>query len=229
MSVGNRIYKKFKRIDPSLYMDFKDIPVANIGDASMKIACVDSHIRSMNHLRLIGQAYTVRVPEGDNLLVFYAIDNAQPGDIIVIDGDGYTQRALFGEILLTMAKKKKIGGFIINGAIRDYDAIEVSQIPVFATGISPNGPYRNGYGEVNVPVVIDGKVIQPGDIVIGDDEGIAVVVPHDVEAVLKAAKEIKQNEEELLKKIRENNESQLEWMYRKLQDIDCEIIDDVYE
>lgn len=229
MSVGNRIYKKFKRIDPSLYADFNDIPVANIGDASMKIACVDSHIRSMNHHRLIGQAYTVRVPEGDNLLVFYAIDNASAGDIIVIDGDGYSQRALFGEILLTMAKKKNIGGFIINGAIRDYDAIEKSDIPVFASGFSPNGPYRNGFGEVNVPVVIDGKVIQPGDVVIGDDEGIAVVAFHDIESVLKEAKKIKENEEALLKKIKENDENQIDWVYQKLKDLNCEIIDDVYE
>ncbi len=201
MSVGNRILKCDERLDRSILEKFADIPVAVIGDACNKNKCVHRSIKRYNNVPLLGQAYTVKVPAGDNLFILYAIEHCQPGDIIVIDGEGYESRALVGELLSLEALRRKVGGFVIDGAIRDINEIESLPIPVYARNISPNGPYRFGPGEINVPVVMEGQVINPGDILVGDREGIVVIRPNEVEEVYKKALAILENEEEVKKTI----------------------------
>lgn len=112
-------------------------------------------IHAFNNKPLVGTAFTVKVPSGDNLAAQMALDYAKPGDIIVIDGAGYTDRALVGGMMLAYAEERKLGGFVVNGAVRDIDDIMNSPLPVFAKAATPLGPYRDGPGEVNVLLSVE--------------------------------------------------------------------------
>ena len=186
MSIGFRAFLDFERPDPSLIEAYRGIPSANIGDCVKRMNCMFGGIRAFNHKTLVGTAFTVKVPSGDNLVAQMALDYARPGDIIVIDGAGYTARALVGGMMLAYAEKRKLGGYVVNGAVRDLDDIQHSSLPVFAISATPLGPYREGPGEVNVPVVCGGQVVMPGDILVGDADGIVVIPRRDAAGLLNA-------------------------------------------
>jgi len=136
---------------------------------------------------LVGPAFTVRTRPGDNLAIHKALEIVGPGDVIVVDGGGDETRALIGEIMLNIAKYRGAAGYVIDGAIRDSGAIAASDFPVFARAAIHRGPYKSGPGEINVPVSIGGMVIAPGDIVVGDDDGVVAfpqaIAPKLLEAV----------------------------------------------
>lgn len=125
-----------------------------------------------------------------------ALDYAKPGDIIVIDGAGYTDRALVGGMMLAYAEMRHLGGFVVNGAVRDMDDIRASSLPVFAKAVTPLGPYREGPGEINVPVVCGGQVVMPGDILVGDADGVVVIPRKDACELLEAARKNLAGEQE---------------------------------
>jgi RraA family protein len=122
--------------------------------------------------KLVGTAFTVRTRAGDNLAIHQALELVGPGDVIVVDGGGDETRALVGEIMMNVAKYRGAAGYVIDGAIRDLAEISQSDFPMFARAVTHRGPYKNGPGEINVPVAIGGLVIAPGDIVVGDEDGI---------------------------------------------------------
>lgn len=229
MSIGYRIYKNNKKEIKEVLKELQDIPVANLGDAANRLICTNGHVHSMNGLRAVGKAYTVKVPDGDNLLFYYAIENAKPGDIIVVSGNGFEERALCGEIMATYARKRNLAGFIVDGAIRDIKDIRLLDFPVFARAVCPNGPYKNGPGEINVPVVIDGKIICPGDVIVADEEGIAVIKPNDVRNIIDEAKKVMKKEAKMLQQIKDTSSLDLKWVYEKLKETKCEIIDNQRE
>jgi RraA family protein len=137
--------------------------------------------------RMVGTALTVKVSPGDNLMVHKAIDICRPGDVIVVDAGGICTQAIIGEIMSAIAERNGAAGMVIDGAIRDADALARSRFPVYARGITHRGPYKNGPGEMNVPVVIGEAVVNPGDILVGDDDGL-VAIPQDmIEETLKLA------------------------------------------
>ena len=154
---------------------FRGLPSSNIGDNMGRLYNISSSLRALNGLSLCGPAFTVKVPQGDNLMFHKALDLALPGDIIVVDGEGDMEHALAGELMIRHAMRRKLGGFVINGCMRDLDAIESLPFPVYAKGITPQGPYKNGPGEINVPVCCGGRVICPGDILVGDRDGICLL------------------------------------------------------
>jgi regulator of RNase E activity RraA len=116
--------------DKSLIAQFKDLPVANIGDYMNRLAAVDQSIKPFNKSRLLGSAFTIRLPEGDNLLLHKALDLAEQGDVFVIDAAGATQRAILGELMLSYCRKKGISGILLDGCIRDVEAIAEMDIAV---------------------------------------------------------------------------------------------------
>ena len=193
-NVGFREILDFKRPDQKLIEMFRGIPSSNIDDNMSRLYGVARGLIPFNNVPLLGPAFTVKVPAGDNLMFHRALDIAQPGDVLVIDGGGGTDRALCGEIMVRYAMHRKLGGFVVNGYIRDSEAIANLDFPVYALGKSPNGPYKNGPGEIGVPVVAGGIAILPGDILAGDFDGVAVIRQ---EAALEVAKKaIAQNERE---------------------------------
>lgn len=224
MNIGYKIVENFERPPEELVEQFRNLPVPNIGDSMNRTAAISSVIQPMNNGKLLGTAYTVRVPAGDNLLFYYAIDRAKPGDVIVVDGGGFKERALCGEIMVTLAIKRKLAGFVVDGAIRDRAELSELEFPVFARSSNPNGPYKNGPGEVNVPVTIGGKVVYPGDILVGDRNGLVVVRPEDAKEVLANAHDIMIKEKEMMEQIEKYGHLDLDWMYKKLEKDHCTII-----
>lgn len=225
-NIGYRVYENINRPSKELIQGFEGMQVANIGDCMNRMAAINESIRQINGRNLLGPAYTVKVPSGDNLMIFLAIEKAQEGDILVIDGEGCMDRALVGEMLAKFAESKKIGGFVIDGCIRDYDALSKMKIPVFAKGRTPNGPYRNGPGEINVPVSIGGKIVQPGDIIIGDSDGVVIVKAEEAEEIQQKTREVEKKEIAVFKRIDEGNGMDLEWLYKKLKEDKCDFIKD---
>jgi RraA family protein len=134
---------------------------------------------------LVGVAFTVKTRPGDNLAIHQALELVGPGDVIVVDGGGDESRALVGEIMKTIAVHRGAAGYVIDGAIRDVVAFASSDFPCFARAAIHRGPYKNGPGAINVPVSIGGTVISPGDIVVGDMDGV-VSFPQSVAAELRA-------------------------------------------
>ena len=138
---------------------------------------------------MAGPALTVKTRPGDNLMVHKALDLAEPGDVIVVDAGGDLTNAIIGEIMSTYAERAGVAGIVINGAIRDADSIRAGAFPVYAAGVTHRGPYKDGPGEINVPVAIDGMVIEPGDLVLGDGDGILCVPFDATDAVYALASE----------------------------------------
>ena len=136
---------------------------------------------------LVGPALTVKTRPGDNLMIHKAIALAEPGDVIVVDGGGDLTNALIGELMLAQMVKRGLGGIVLNGAIRDSAAVRAQDFPVFAAGVTHRGPYKDGPGEINVPIALDGMVIEPGDLILGDDDGLLCVPFDTVETVYAAA------------------------------------------
>lgn len=153
--------------------------------------------------KLVGPAFTVRTRPGDNLAIHQALSMVEKGDVIVVDGGGDESRALVGEIMKAIAEHRGAAGYVIDGAIRDVGAFMASDFPCFARCAIHRGPYKNGPGEINVPVSIGGSIIGPGDIVVGDDDGV-VSFPQSAAATLLEAVDAQiAREEETLKSIRE--------------------------
>jgi RraA family protein len=152
---------------------------------------------------MVGRALTVKTRPGDNATIHQALDQIQPGDVIVVDGGGDISRALIGEIMSSIAQHRGAAGMIIDGAIRDSGAIGAGSFPVFARAAIHLGPYKSGPGHIGVPVSIGGMVVQPGDIIVGDDDGVVVVSPADAETLIEAVEAQARKEDEILLSIRE--------------------------
>ncbi len=189
MAVGFRIKTSWVRIAPELVADFAELPVANVSDSMSRLAGLGAGLRPMHRAgNLAGPALTVRCRPGDNLLIHKAIDMAQPGDIIVVDAGGDMTNSLMGELMLAHATVRGVGGFVLNGAIRDADAIRQQDLPLFALGATHRGPYRTGPGEIGHPIALDGTVIEAGDLILGDLDGLVAVRRADADAVLSATR-----------------------------------------
>ena len=224
MSIGCKIIKDFNRPAPELEARFKDMPVANIDDNMGRIAAVDAAIEPIGYKgQLLGTAFTVRVPQGDNLMFHAAMDLAKPGDVIVIDAGGFTDRAIFGELMATYCKSRGIKGIICDGAIRDRGGLAAMEdFHVYARAATPNGPYKNGPGEINVPVVIGGKTVYPGDIVVGDDDGVLFIRPELANALADATLAVEAKEADIMSHIINDGTYNRPWVEEKLKEIGCE-------
>src|SRR5215471_3484880 len=153
--------------------------------------------------KLVGAAFTVRTRPGDNLAIHRALELVGPGDVIVVDGGGDETRALVGEIMKNIAEWRGAAGYVIDGAIRDVAAFAASDFPCYARAVIHRGPYKSGPGEINVPVSVGGSVISPGDIVVGDEDGVVSFPAAMGATLLEAVRAQVAREEEMLKAIRE--------------------------
>lgn len=225
MPCGCRIKKDIKRVSPEIIEVFREIPVANIDDCMGRMAAIDAQIVPFSKGKLLGPAFTVRVPQGDNLMFHAALDIARPGDIIVIDAGGYIDRAIFGELMATYCWRRGIGGIICDGAIRDSTMIEaLSKFPIYAKSVTPNGPYKNGPGEIGFPVSIGNKIVNPGDLIVGDEDGIVIIPPEKAQEIANAAKIVMESEEKILKTIVQDGYYIRPWIEEKLKNIECEYL-----
>ena len=175
--------------DPALVAIFEGLPASNISDNMSRMpgtAGLNPYHRP--GLQLRGTAFTVRVRSGDNLMIHRALQLAQPGDVLVIDGDGCTDRALIGEIMKNVAQSRGIVGAVIDGAIRDVASFRKDDFACYARAVCHRGPYKDGPGEINVQVTVGGMVVNPGDVIIGDDDGVVAISPKEARAVADATR-----------------------------------------
>jgi RraA family protein len=229
MTVGFRIHPLTTRIDAGLVDRFRAIPVANISDSMSRMSAGGPTLRPMHGAKggavavLAGPAFTVKARPGDNLLLHKSLDLAAPGDIIVCDGGGDLTNALIGELMIAHAIKRGLGGVVINGAVRDSAAIRAGSFPVFAAGVTHRGPYKDGPGEINVPLAIAGMVIAPGDLIIGDDDGLLCVPRLEAETIYKAAKAKNDAEQKQMAAINAGTSDRV-WIDAALAKLGCEMM-----
>jgi 4-hydroxy-4-methyl-2-oxoglutarate aldolase len=182
------IYYNVARAQPELVHAFADIPTATVSDAMGRHGALSSQIRPMyQDIRMVGVALTVLCFPGDNLMTHKALQMVQPGDVLVID-DGDYDTGCFGHRSALTAKARGGAGVVASGSVRDVAMLRRERFPVFARSVSPRAPQKNTPGSINVPVQVGGIVVSPGDIVIGDDDGVVVVPRAAAAAVLEKAR-----------------------------------------
>lgn len=169
---------EWPRPSQSLVQSLAAYPPALIGDVRNRLDMMSADIRCLTpNTRLAGAILPIQVWEGDNLAIHRGLDEAKPGDVLVISGNGVTNRSVFGGILAEICLSKGVHGVIIDGAVRDIEEINDMGLALYAKATVPAGPSKNGPGAVGKPVACGNVVCNPGDIVIGDHDGI-VVIPH---------------------------------------------------
>jgi RraA family protein len=219
---GFRIRGNSARPVPNVVAGFGEFPTPDISDIMNRLYTMTPAIRHMTppDLKILGAACTVRVFPGDNLMVHKALDVARPGEIIVIDAGASPMNAVLGDLITTKARHRGIGGFVVDGLIRDLEGILEVGLPVFARGVTPIGPLHRGPGEINYPIQCGGIVVHPGDIVVGDANGVSIV-PQEVAAdVLMQLHSRRQGEREYLAAV-QRGEFSNEWVDRLLTEAKC--------
>jgi RraA family protein len=220
---GFRILKRRRAVGEALTARFRALPVANISDQMARMSAGGPLLRPMHSgASMAGPALTVRTRPGDNLMIHKALDLAAPGDVVVVDGGGDLTNALIGEMMISYAQTRAIGGIVVNGSIRDASWIAEQALPVYAAGITHRGPYKDGPGEINVPVALGGMVIAPGDLVVGDYDGL-VCVPYDEAEAICVAAEAKQLAEQRQMQAIAERRSDRTWVDAALVRLGCEI------
>jgi regulator of RNase E activity RraA len=228
MNIGCRIIKDFERPPKELVRRFYDLAVSDLDDTMSKFGAVDHRIQPMRKYNrsMVGTAFTIRLPHGDNLMFRAAIQYIKRGDVVVIDAGGFEDRAVAGEVTAKYCRARGAKGLIIDGATRDSAVLsEMENFPVFVRAISPNGPYFNGPGEVNVPIVVGGQIVCPGDIVVADSDGIVFINPANAEEVLAQSVKITTRDRKNLKELEETGTCNQDWVEDKLKAIGCEMVD----
>ncbi len=231
MPVGKRIYLQRELPDKAVMMEFKNIPASNVADVMERNCAMNPRIHLVSSPKaqmMVGPAYTVKGRAGDNLALHAALNYVGEGDVIVFSNEEDDTRAIIGEVMMAYLRyTKKIAGIIIDGPIRDIDEIGKWDFPVYATGTTPGGPYKEGPGEINVPISCGGISINPGDIILGDPDGVICIPKKDAAVVLQAAKEFQAKDESKLEASK-NGTANREWVGKSLAAKGFEIIDDVY-
>ena len=202
MSASMRILDIPKRPDPRLVAELAKMVTPHLSDSMERLYAGGPQLRPMHREgKLAGPAYTVKTTPGDNLLVHKALDSAQKGDVIVVDAGGICENAIIGELMMSRARQRGVAGIVIWGAIRDSAEIGAGTYPVYASGVTHRGPYKNGPGEINVPINMGGMAVHPGDIIIGDADGLVAIPQDQAERVLASAKSILEKETAAMKEI----------------------------
>jgi RraA family protein len=187
----------------ALVEPFRTVVTPHISDNMSRLCGVIGLTRYNGRGKLVGTAFTVKTRPGDNLMIHKALDMAERGHVIVVDGGGDLTQALVGELMTLYARSRGIAGFVIDGAIRDVAAFAAGDFPCYARGHVHRGPYKDGPGELNVPVSVGGLVIHPGDIVVGDEDGVVAFPQSAAAELLELARRWAAKEEDVQAAIRD--------------------------
>lgn len=218
---GLQIFKRARQVPDHFVQAFRGLPVANVSDCMARMTAAGPRLRPM-HKRgyLIGSALTVKCRPGDNLMIHKALTMAQKGDVVVVDAGGDLTNALFGEIMMATAVAIGVAGVVLNGAVRDSEEIGQSEFPVYAAGVTHRGPSKDGPGEINRPIALDGMVIHPGDLMLGDADGLLCVPYDSLQSVLDATHQKIDAEKKMLADIAAGT-LDTRWIDASLQRIGC--------
>jgi 4-hydroxy-4-methyl-2-oxoglutarate aldolase len=188
----------FDRPTLNLIEAYREFPASVVADALGRTRCMDSAIKPLiAGARICGPALTIRCYPGDNLMCHYGLHQALAGDVLVVDGGGYTEGALWGGLLSRSALQRRVAGTILDGAARDQEELQKLNYPVYARAVTPRGVYKTTKGEINVPITCGRVTVQPGDLILGDCDGIVVVPRYSLKETIEAARQILKKEEHL--------------------------------
>ena len=219
---GFRVKTEFHRLDSDLMEQFTEFATPDISDMLNRMYAMDPGIVRMtgNHHRLCGPACTVKVFPGDNLMVHKSLDVARPGDIVVIDAHASTMNAVLGDLVSTKSKHRGIGGFVVDGFIRDLPDILALDFRIYARGTTSIGPLHRGPGEINYPICCGGIVVNPGDVIVADGAGI-VVIPQEIASdLVKRLRSHKASQAAYLASVKRGDFSN-DWVDRVLMNAGC--------
>jgi regulator of RNase E activity RraA len=181
---------------------FTGMPTSMVSDVVGRLlGTTGLHPVNRSAVTVCGNAVTVKVRAGDNLLIHKALQILEPGDVLVIDGEGDITRALVGEIMMTIAKTNGAVGFVIDGAVRDVEAFEEHQFPCWARGVNLRGPHKDGPGTINTAITVGGMLVNPGDIILGDSDGVVAITPSLAQEIAALVKNKIQQEHEMIQSI----------------------------
>ena len=184
------VIREIERVDPSVVEQASKFPSSILADVAGRRGALSGRIAPLApSMRFAGPAVTVEVRPGDNLMIHAALAIVKPGDVIVVDGKGDLSSALMGEIMCQQAVALGVVGVVIDGAVRDSEAIRELGFPMYAAGLNPNGPTKFVPGRLNHPVSIGGVSVRPGDLVVGDADGVTVIERDKAAAMLPLAAE----------------------------------------
>ena len=232
MPVGKRIYLKRPMPDRALMAEFAKLPASNVADCMERSCAMNPRIRLISKSRpgsVCGPAFTVKCRAGDNLALHAALTYCQEGDVLVVSNEEDTTRALTGEVMMSyLFYTKKAAAIIIDGPIRDMESLSQWEFPIYCTGATPGGPYKEGPGEVNVPIACGGISVNPGDIILADHDGIIVIPPKDAPGILEAAQKFHEADEAKANAAKEGKANR-DWVRKALEAKGFEIIDGEWE
>jgi regulator of RNase E activity RraA len=218
MKLGYRINPSERYVSQGIVEAYRGIPTSIISDTMERMFAMNSEIRPFHQNPvMVGHALTISCPPGDNLVLQKAIEMAEPGDVLVMNTGGDISQAPVGEIVVSNCIRKEIVGLVIDGAIRDSDILPTLSIPVFAKGVTHRGCYKNGPGELNVTISCGGMVVRPGDLVVGDSDGVVIVPYEEAPGLLPELKKKVEKETVVLEQIRANTVDR-SWVDEELRD-----------
>ncbi|WP_140625679.1 RraA family protein [Methylibium rhizosphaerae] len=184
------VIRDFERVDPGTIDQAAQFPSSILADVAGRRGALHGRISPLSpSMRFAGPALTVEVRPGDNLMIHAAMAIAKPGDVIVVDGKGDLGSALMGEIMCQQCAAIGVAAVVIDGAVRDSEAIRALGLPMFAAGLNPNGPTKNVPGRLNHPISVGGVTVRAGDLIVGDADGVTVVEREKAAAMLPLAAE----------------------------------------
>lgn len=221
--LGFRVLKRQRKVSADMVARFKALPVANISDSMSRMVAGGPRLRPFHKGGVLaGPVTTVKTRPGDNLMVHKALDVAEAGDVVVVDAGGDLTNAIIGELMISYAIKRGLAGIVINGAVRDLGWISSHDFPVYAAGITHRGPFKDGPGEINVPISLDGMIINPGDLIVGDEDGLVCVPIDEVEKIYTATKSKHNAEEKQMADIHAGKNDR-SWIDATLTKLNCYI------
>jgi 4-hydroxy-4-methyl-2-oxoglutarate aldolase len=196
------VRRNFARPPDNLVKQLAQAPTGWVVDANGRRGAMDYRIRPLtNAKKFCGVALPVWTRARDNLAPYAAIQYAKPGDVMVIATDDYQPASVVGDVLVGMAKNQGVAAFVTDGMVRDIDGLNAVGIPVFARGLSPNSPFKDGPGTIGLPILLAGVTVNPGDVVLGDQDGVVVVAREALESVVAELAGIKVKEEKMEKAV----------------------------
>jgi regulator of RNase E activity RraA len=223
--IGFRVRTKIERAPKAVVDQLAKYPTGNLVDAMGRTGGMDYRVKPVGPgMKLAGSALTVRIRPFDNLVIYKALELSQPGDVIVIGTGNFDGAATWGDITSMIAKARGAVGVVTDGMVRDMEGICQVGLPVFARGATPNSPYKDGQGEVNFPITCGGVTVRPGDIVVGDGDGVVVIPREDWDEVLKAASKVVEKENQTIANIQAGKLIP-DWVAKTLADRGCTFLD----
>lgn len=214
------LHPRGPRPDEQLLARARALPTSILSDSQERVGGVTGvhWTRGGSWPRISGPALTVQTRAGDNLVVHRALDLAEPGDVLVVDGGGYDGRAVLGEIMVRYAAARGLAAIVVDGAVRDVEGLAQSPVAVFARSINHLGPYKDGPGEVHGPVHVGGTVVRSGDLVVGDADGVVVLSAARAEEVVTTGEGRLRDEDVMMAAIADGSLDR-SWVLRSLHEV----------